>query len=306
MYLEIDEGFPGHRKTLRLCAALKNPEAGWFMIRLWTWACRSCPTGDLAGMDPYDIEIAVQYRPLDGACYRAMVTAGFIDEADGKPAAIHNWMERTGGAIAKMAGAAERKKLYRAHRDGKCDPVWCLFCTEAHRGDGSPKDVAGTVPGQSEDKTDPDQSRQDQTSQDKTDPDRKPESSEAQAPREPAPPPLLTFPCTGTGPKTFVVVQSAVDAWSDAFPGVDVLAECKKARAWLMANPPRQKTHRGMERFLVSWFSRQQDRGGAGARGSPTPLRSVRGTAADQDAKAREMFEAGRRWATEGASNAGE
>lgn len=140
MYLEIDEGFPGHRKTIRLCAALKNTEAAWYVVRLWTWACRSCPTGDLTGMGPYDIEIAVQYRPLDGACYAAMVAAGFIDEVDGQPASIHNWMIRTGAAIHRMDAAAARKKTYRAHKDGRCGGD-CQFCTPRETSTDCPQDI---------------------------------------------------------------------------------------------------------------------------------------------------------------------
>ena len=94
MYLEIDEGFPGHRKTLKLCSLLCDPQAGWYMIRLWTWACRSCRDGKLTGMSPADIEIAVAYQAADGACYKALSDSGYIDEDEaGKPAEIHDWMD---------------------------------------------------------------------------------------------------------------------------------------------------------------------------------------------------------------------
>lgn len=158
MYLEIDEGFPGHRKTIRLCSALKNPEAAWYVIRLWTWACRSCPTGDLTGMGAYDLEIAVQYRPLDGACYAAMVAAGFIDEVDGQPASIHNWMSRTGAAIHRMDAAAARKKTYRAHKDGRCGGD-CQFCTPGETSTDCPQDIPAPGDGRfNTDKTRPVQS----------------------------------------------------------------------------------------------------------------------------------------------------
>lgn len=107
------------------------------------------------------------------------------------------------------------------------------------------------------------------------DPDRDTESSEPLRAHEPTEPALLEIPCIGTGPQRFAVVQSAVDAWSDAFPGVNVLGEIRKAIAWLNANPTQRKTYRGMERFLVSWFSRTQDRGATkanGATGPPKPL----------------------------------
>jgi hypothetical protein len=46
-------------------------------------------------------------------------------------------------------------------------------------------------------------------------------------------------------------------AWLKAFPGVDLLAEALKARAWETSDPKRQKTSHG--RFLNGWFGRAQD-----------------------------------------------
>lgn len=75
-----------------------------------------------------------------------------------------------------------------------------------------------------------------------------------------AEPPALTIPCSGTGVKEWHLSAAKVAEWSEAFPGVDVLAECRKARQWLIDNPKRAKTASGMARFLGSWLSRSQDR----------------------------------------------
>lgn len=48
-----------------------------------------------------------------------------------------------------------------------------------------------------------------------------------------------------------------------------MLGEVLKAAVWLDANPTRRKTHKGMPRFLVSWLSRAQDRGGSSASQQP-------------------------------------
>ena len=59
---------------------------------------------------------------------------------------------------------------------------------------------------------------------------------------------------------------ATLDAWAarqqDACPGLDLVAEAKRAAAWEDSNPGKRK--RDIRRFLGSWFSRQQDRG-AGA-----------------------------------------
>ncbi len=46
-------------------------------------------------------------------------------------------------------------------------------------------------------------------------------------------------------------------AWKQSYPGVNILAEIKKAHAWETANPDRRKINRA--RFLTGWLSRCQD-----------------------------------------------
>lgn len=83
---------------------------------------------------------------------------------------------------------------------------------------------------------------------------------------------VLTFPCNGKQ-KTWRLTQSAVDEWTGLYPGLDVLAECRKALAYVKANQP--KTARGMPAFLVAWFNRINDKkAGLQQRAGPTELTS--------------------------------
>lgn len=98
-------------------------------------------------------------------------------------------------------------------------------------------------------------------------------------PPEPDPPvPGLDFPVDGTGPAstrapTWSATRGVIRSLSEAFPSLDVEGECRKAKAWVEANPAKRKTASGMRRFLVNWLSRAQNsgRGTAQARGSPAP-----------------------------------
>jgi len=74
---------------------------------------------------------------------------------------------------------------------------------------------------------------------------------------------VMAFTVVGTGPKSWSLTQDRLDAWTDAYPGVDVYAECKKARAWLDANPTKRKTAKGMAKFLNGWMARSVDSGKA-------------------------------------------
>jgi len=44
--------------------------------------------------------------------------------------------------------------------------------------------------------------------------------------------------------------------YRDTFPGLDVEAELRKARLWLIDRPNRRKTAKGMPKFLSGWLSR--------------------------------------------------
>lgn len=70
----------------------------------------------------------------------------------------------------------------------------------------------------------------------------------------PTPPPVLAMPVKDGS--EFEVTADLVAEWSAAFPGVDVLAEMAKAKAWLRASPQNLKTRRGMGKFCVGWLSR--------------------------------------------------
>jgi uncharacterized protein YdaU (DUF1376 family) len=88
-------------------------------------------------------------------------------------------------------------------------------------------------------------------------------ASEEQKSAEPpsdSTPTLMTFTTQGQV-KTWDLTRARLDGWAQDFPHLDLLAECRKARAWMDAKPERKKTARGMPAFLVGWFTRAVDRG---------------------------------------------
>jgi uncharacterized protein YdaU (DUF1376 family) len=78
-----------------------------------------------------------------------------------------------------------------------------------------------------------------------------------------ASPSVLVFPTSGKGAQEWHLRSDQVEQWMESFPAVRVLDECKKAHAWVIANPTKRKTARGMPAFLVRWLSTAQDRGGS-------------------------------------------
>ena len=69
---------------------------------------------------------------------------------------------------------------------------------------------------------------------------------------------VATFPCQGKQKEWNLLVEHIAD-WKATYPGLDIEAECRKARAWIIANPEKRKTAKGMPRFLLRWFNRTVD-----------------------------------------------
>lgn len=75
---------------------------------------------------------------------------------------------------------------------------------------------------------------------------------------------VMVFPCVGKGPNSWGLSESKLAEYREAFPGVDVLSECRKALQWCVDNPSRRKTARGMPAFLNRWLERAQNSGAVG------------------------------------------
>lgn len=83
-------------------------------------------------------------------------------------------------------------------------------------------------------------------------------------------PPVITLPLN-TG-KEYPVMAMDVREYKDLYPAVDVEQALRSMRGWLLANPRKRKTARGIRRFISSWLDREQNRGG----NMRAPVRSAR------------------------------
>ncbi|WP_447908164.1 hypothetical protein [Serratia fonticola] len=59
----------------------------------------------------------------------------------------------------------------------------------------------------------------------------------------------------------FGVTESMVSEFKKLYPSADVEQELRNQRGWLMSEPTRRKTKRGIKRFITGWLSREQDKG---------------------------------------------
>lgn len=68
---------------------------------------------------------------------------------------------------------------------------------------------------------------------------------------------MATFPLANG--REYPVYETLVREFKSAYPGVDIPAEFRKIRAWLVSNPTKRKTCKGMARFLNNWLSNAQN-----------------------------------------------
>lgn len=56
------------------------------------------------------------------------------------------------------------------------------------------------------------------------------------------------------------VTQEDLNEYSQLYPAVNVMQELRDMRGWLLANPSRRKTKRGIKAFIRTWLSKEQDK----------------------------------------------
>lgn len=113
------------------------------------------------------------------------------------------------------------------------------------------------------------------TGQDRTGQDRTTCCAGSSEPPAASEPPVLVFPTVGES-SVWKLTADHVVSLREAFPHLDVLAECKKALAWCKANERQRKTPRGMSKFLFGWMSRSQNRQRGGEAPKANPADSYR------------------------------
>lgn len=65
-------------------------------------------------------------------------------------------------------------------------------------------------------------------------------------------------------PQTWGLTQGKLDEYIETYgEAMDVIAELRKARQYVLDNAVKRKTPSGMARYLGGWLARANDRGGA-------------------------------------------
>lgn len=233
---------------------------------LWLFTQHNAPAGDIGRHDDEDIAAAIEWDGDPAGLVADLVDCGWLDRCDEHRLVVHDWEDH---APTYIKGVMSKSGLdfARTTKTPTKTPTKFGTKTPTKLGTKSPLEgeLSGTAP------------RVAEQLPSLAIPSLANPSSESREPDKPASRPadsVLAFPTVGTGPTEWHLTRSQVSDWSELFPGVDVLAECRKALAWVLANPAKRKTHRGMPSFLVRWLQRVTD-GGRGGRQPPATSQAV-------------------------------
>ncbi len=126
MFLEVDEDFPEHPKTVRFCAVIGDPNSWTHLFKLWRWCCKFQHDGDLTSYSNSEIEQAAGWTGETGVFFQAAADAGFLDiqratRNGERTCTVHNWMNRQGKALSKLISERDRLRKYRLSKRGEKD-----------------------------------------------------------------------------------------------------------------------------------------------------------------------------------------
>ena len=71
-----------------------------------------------------------------------------------------------------------------------------------------------------------------------------------------------------TEKQCYLVTETFYETMCEIYPNVNVKEELNKMKGWLLTNKSKRKTLGGMEKFINSWLSKNQNQSGKGERGN--------------------------------------
>lgn len=104
-------------------------------------------------------------------------------------------------------------------------------------------------------------------------PERRPLSAGVPSTPRPDDPEFIRLPLNDGA--EFTVTESQIAEFETLYPAVNVRQALRNQRGWLLSDPRRRKTARGIRKFITGWLAKDQDRGGNRGRDSPTLSRDI-------------------------------
>lgn len=239
-WLQIDCDLPEKPETQRICDAtgLGVDVVVGRLVMFWRWVDRHTTSKNVRHMS---VETLCRVAGGDLAFWKSVSDVGWLSVTE-SGLEIPGWQKRFSKSAKTRMLDAKRKA------EKRLDSV------------RQQPDKKRTTPGPKEEKR-----RVEKNKEEKKNKDSCPESEIPTSGPQDAAVALLTFQTDGS-PRTWGLTQPFVDTLAAAFPNLDILAEARRALAWVESNPSNRKTASGMKRFLNGWMGKSQNAPTATAR----------------------------------------
>lgn len=270
----MSTGFKNHPKIKKLKMTLGCEAVLSFLFLLAVVAENKPETGEIPATETLDVALAADWDDNPDEFVETLVKLRLLDPIENKGWRIHDWTDHQveiqaairrrerarHAALARWEREKERKREEARSRKSsapsstnysyndksslikeeskKKEKKNNNICSESN--DASPKGRKGVDDSERESSNNPPQGPQ-------------PEEVFVNLP---------LIPKDGEHP----VTTSQVEEWGESYPalGVEgVQQELLKMREWLLSNPQKRKTKKGIRRFMTGWLGRAQDRAGA-------------------------------------------
>lgn len=228
-WIKIEHTMPDKPEVSAIASslAIDHDAAAMKCVRFWIWCDQHSVDGNVTGMTPAFID---RLTNCPGFSVALIAVGWLIDRNNGRLSVPH--FDRHNGQTAK-ARALTSDRVKRARNAASVTKALPEREREREKRRRSKEVEDPLVEG----------------------------SSEPFAAAKDSEPAILVFPCVGgvKAPSTWALSQGVLDGFRSAYPGVDCLAECRKALAWCETNPAKRKTAKGMAAFLNRWLAKEQD-----------------------------------------------
>ncbi|MBI4370400.1 MAG: hypothetical protein HY547_09250 [Elusimicrobia bacterium] len=229
-----------HPKTYELAELLgiEVAQAVGHLHLLWHFALKFSPDGRLGKFSDASIARGSKWPGDPQKFAGALKKSGWIDEQKN----IHDWMEYAGRYIHER----ERRRRFNKKQT--------KIAKHKASHETSQETSNSTVPNL----TLPNHTDKNKDSNESLSAPSPNNGSEPESGKERAQEIAVALPIVGG--KEVPVLKAYADEWAKAYPNVNIQQELLKIRAWLVSNPTKRKTQKGLPRFINSWLAREQDR----------------------------------------------
>lgn len=278
--IQLSTGFGRHPKIKKLRRMLGCEAVLSYIFLLMVVAENKPETGELPAVDTEDVALAADWQQDPDEFVETLVKLRLLDVRKDGGWRVHDWSDHQ----KEIMAAIRRKERARA-------AALARWSRERSQKASAPCNMNNNISspplqGGGEDYSCPEAkaaATEGEGGEPRTEPSTEPKPpAKNKRPPRPLPPgdvfiELPLIPKDGEYP----VTEAQVKEWGESYPALGqegVKQELRKMREWLLSNPQKRKTKRGIRRFVTGWLGRAQDKPRPGLFNSPGGGRKGKGS----------------------------